>query len=299
MEKYRQILSEDFPNILFVKGEQNARYPHSHSLILGDFIIDTGASTKRLKKIRKDYVIKNVILSHWHEDHIHANHLFKDAQFLCHSLDKPIIEDVSKMIHYYDVEGTPIGNDLLKLLEYLRCENTQITKLIKDNDLIRIDENLELRVLFTPGHTAGHCAFLETNSNIGFFGDIDLAKLPYYGNIDANLIQFEESIDRLASIDFDVVLTGHKGPFFGTQLIKEELSKYKVILKKRDDEILSYFKETSKVVLEDLKNKHIIYKKYMFEDFEIIAERIMIQKHIDKFLEHGILAPKENGYILN
>ena len=299
MENFSQILSEDYPDILFVKGEQNARYPYSNSLLLGDFIIDTGASTRRLKKIRKTHTIKNVILSHWHEDHIHSNHLFKDAQFLCHRLDKPIIEDVSKMIPYYNVEDNPIGNDLLKLLEYLRCKDTKITKLINDNDLIKIDQNLELRVLFTPGHTAGHCAFLETNSKIGFFGDIDLAKFPYYGNIDANLVQFEESIDRLASIDFDVVITGHKGPFFGAKLIKEELSKYKAILKKRDDEILGFFQETSKVLLEELKNKHIIYKKYMFTDFEIIAELLMIQKHIDKFVEQGILSTKENGYILN
>jgi len=298
MEKFSQIISDVFPDIIFIKGEQKARYPYSNSLILGDFIIDTGASTKRLKKIRKELTIKHVILSHWHEDHVHANHLFQDAQFICHGLDKPIIEDVSKMIPYYNLEGTPVGNELLKLLEYLRCKDTKITKLIEDNDLIKINENLELKVLFTPGHTAGHCAFLEINSKTGFFGDIDLSKLPYYGNIDANLVQYEESIDKLASIDFDVALTGHKGPFFGTHLIKEELRKYKEILKNRDEEILGYFKESSRVVVEDLKNKHIIYKRYMFEEFELIAEILMIQKHVDKFVEQGILAPKENGYVL-
>ena len=202
------------------------------------------------------------------------------------------------MIPYYNVENGSMECELKKLLEFLRCEDTKVGSLIKDNDIIKINENLELKVLFVPGHTAGHCAFLEKNSKIGFFGDIDLSKLPYYGNIDANLMQFENSIDRLISLDFEVAITGHRGPFFGRENIKEELKKYKEILTRRDEEILTHFKEKKAVLLENLKGKHIIYKKYMFEEFEIIAELLMIQKHFDKFLEQGIIIPKEKGYVL-
>ena len=298
MEEYIQTLSEDYPKVLFIKGERNARYPYSNSMLIGDYLIDTGASTKRLRKVKKSFSIQNILLSHWHEDHIHGNHIFKNAGFYCHKNDKTIIEDVSKMIPYYNVENSPMGNELKKLLDYLRCEDTKVSKLITDNEIIKINENLELKILFTPGHTAGHCAFLETNSKIGFFGDIDLSKLPYYGNIDANLIQFENSIDRLISMDFEVVVTGHKGPFFGKAKIREELKKYKAILMRRDEEILTYFKEKKAVILDSLKGKHIMYKKYMFEEFEIIAELLMIQKHIDKFVEQGKIMPKEAGYIL-
>ena len=298
MEGFIQILSEDYPNILFIKGERNARYPYSNSLLIDNYLIDTGASTKRLRKVKKMFAIENVILSHWHEDHIHANHVFRKAQFHCHRNDKPIIEDISKMIPYYNVENSFMGSELRKLLDYLGCENTKVSNLINNDEIIKINENLELKILFTPGHTAGHCAFLELNSKIGFFGDIDLSKLPYYGNIDANLIQFKKSIDRLISIDFEMAITGHKGPFFGKVSIKEELKKYKEILKKRDEEILTHFKEKKVVLLENLKKKHIIYKKYIYEEFEIIAELLMIQKHIDEFVEQGIIIPKEAGYIL-
>ena len=298
MEEYTQILSEDYPKIRFIKGEQNARYPYSNSFLVGNYLIDTGASTKRLRKVKKIFPIENVILSHWHEDHIHANRIFKNTQFHCHENDRLIIENVSKMISYYNVEDSPMENELKKLLEYLRCENTTINKLIKNNDSIKIDEDLELKVLFTPGHTAGHCAFLETNSKIGFFGDIDLSKLPYYGNIDANLMQFEKSIERLISMDFEVAVTGHKGPFFGKTNIREELKKYKEILMKRDEEILTHFNEKKVLLLENLKRKHLIYKKYLFEEFEITAELLMIQKHVDKFLEQGIIISKEKGYVL-
>ncbi len=298
MEEYVQILSEDYPKILFIKGERNARYPYSNSMLIDNYLIDTGASTKRLRKVKKSFPIQNVILSHWHEDHIHGNRIFKNGLFFSHMNDKPIIEDISKMIPYYNVENDHMGSELRKLLDYLRCENTKINTLINDNEIIKIDENLELKVLFTPGHTAGHCAFIETNSKIGFFGDIDLSKLPYYGNIDANLMQFEKSIDKLASIDFESAVTGHKGPFFGKSDIKEELRRYKDILMKRDAEILTYFKEKKQIFIEDLKRKHIIYKKYMFEEFEIIAELLMIQKHIEKFLQKGMIATKEKGFIL-
>jgi len=301
MDDFVNPLSDEFKNIFFVKGEQNARYPYSHSVLIGDYLIDTGISYKRLKKLKKLFPIKNVILSHWHEDHISGNGLLKNVKFYCHLRDKPIIEDIEKMIPYYNVENTPVGEELKSLIEILRMKNTKIDYAIEDNQIINIGDQLKLKILYTPGHTAGHCAFYEQNSKIAFFGDIDLTKYPYYGNIDASLIEFEKSIEKLNNMDIETAITGHRDIIYGKKRIKEEFKNYKSILRQRDKKILSYFSEESKPIKPiDLRNKNIIYRKYTtFKDFELIAEVLMIEKHFNKFYENKLITIKDNGYILN
>jgi len=297
LDDFIQSLSDD--SIYFIKGDKNARYPNSNSFLIGDHLIDTGVSGKILRKVKKHFEINHVILSHWHEDHLHGNYLFPNARFYSHMKDKPIIEDVNKMISYYMVDGKSIGEDLKNLFKYMKIQNTSIDKTIDEGDIFKISDDLRLQVLFTPGHTAGHCAFYELRSKIGFFGDIDLSKLPYYGNTDADLANFENSISRLLKMEFDIVVTGHKGPIMGSQVIKEELEKFRAIILQRDERILACFDENSPIAIETLKKKNLIYKKYYYEEFEIIAELIMIRKHIDKFLLQGLIEKKNNGYILS
>jgi len=297
LDDFIQSLSDD--SIYFIKGDKNARYPNSNSLLIGDHLIDTGVSGRVLRNVKKHFEINHVILSHWHEDHLHGNYLFPNARFYSHAKDKPIIEDVNKMIPYYMVDGMSIGEDLKNLFTYLKIENTTIDKTVDEGDIFKISEDLRLHVLFTPGHTAGHCAFYEPRSKIGFFGDIDLSKLPYYGNIDADLANFENSISRLLNMEFDIVVTGHKGPIMGRQTIREELQKFRNILIQRDKRILAQFNEHKPITTETLKKKNLIYKKYFYEDFEIIAELIMIRKHIDKFLLQGLIEKKNDGYVLS
>lgn len=297
MDDFIQSLSDD--PIYFIKGDKNARYPNSNSLLIGDHLIDTGVSGKVLKKVKKQYEINHVILSHWHEDHLHGNYLLPNARFYSHIEDKPIIEDISKMIPYYMVDGMPIGEDLKNLLTYMKIQNTIIDKTIDEGYIFKISEDIHLQVLYTPGHTAGHCAFYEPRSKIGFFGDIDLSKLPYYGNIDADLLKYEESIDRLLKLDFDIVVTGHKGPIMGRHVIRDELRKFRNILDKRDERILAFFNENIPTAIDTLKEKNLIYKKYFYEEFEIIAELLMIQKHVDKFLTQGLLEENKDGLILS
>jgi glyoxylase-like metal-dependent hydrolase (beta-lactamase superfamily II) len=296
LNDYIQSLIDD--SIYFIKGDNNARYPNSNSLLLGDHLIDTGVSGKVLRKVKKTHEINHVILSHWHEDHLHGNYLLPNAEFYSHVKDKPIIEDVSKMIPYYMTDGIPVGEDLKKLFMYLKVQNTIIDKTIDEGDIFQIDDDIHLQVLFTPGHTAGHCAFYEPRSKIGFFGDIDLSKLPYYGNIDADLAEFENSIERMLNMEFDIVVTGHKGPIMGKQAIKDELRKYKTILFQRDERILACFNENTPIRIETLKKKNLIYSKYYYEEFEIIAELLMIRKHIDKFLSQGLIEKENDGYVL-
>ena len=296
-----QNLSDIHDDIYFIQGKNRARYPYSNSLLLDNYLIDTGISGKFIRKFKRTYKIEHVLLSHWHEDHISGNKFLPNAQFHCHILDKPIIENINKMIPYYKIEHESVGQELEKMFNLLGMKDTLIDSTYDDNEIIQIGDTIKLKVLHTPGHTAGHLSFIELSSRIGFLGDIDLTNHPYYGNIDANLIDFEKSIQRLLEIDFDIVVTGHRDPILGKKLIKGLLNKYHNIILEREESILAEFSEQDNPIYpSDLKNKNLIYKKYsLFKDFEIIAEELMIEKHFNKLESMNKIIFEGKGYIIN
>ncbi len=300
MDNLAELLSDEFKNIYFIKGARNGKYPYSHSLLIEDYLIDTGISSRLLRKLKRQFPINNVLLSHWHEDHTSGNRLLSNANFFIHSKDKFLIENVDKFYEYYGISNSPAEEEFEWLWESFKLDNTKIEKALTDNEIIKVGSDYELKVIHTPGHTAGHCSFLELNSKIAFLADIDLTNFVFYAGIDSNLIDFEESLDKLIDLDIEMATTGHRGIIEGGKEIKEELIKYKSVIHKRDERILSNFPETKPILVIDLKGKNLIYKYYSeFKKYEIIAEMIMIQKHFDKFIKNKLIEREGKGYILS
>ncbi len=299
MIDFVQPISDEFKKINFINGAREGKYPYSHSLLIEDFLIDTGISSRLLRKLKRLYPINNVLLSHWHEDHTSGNRLLPNAKFFIHSKDKFLIENINKFYEFYGICNSPAEEEFEWLMEDLKLENTKIDILLEDNETIKVGNDFDIRIIHTPGHTAGHCAFLELNSKIAFLADIDLTSFVFYAGIDSSLIEFEASLDKLNQLDIKTAVTGHRGIIEGKKSIKEELSKYKSIIYKRDERILSYFSESNPKNIIDFKNKNLIYKYYsQFKMYEIIAELIMIQKHFDKFIKNRLIEQKGNGFVL-
>ncbi|MFX1322471.1 MAG: MBL fold metallo-hydrolase [Promethearchaeota archaeon] len=299
MDNFVERLSDEFKNFYFVKGARDGKYPYSHSLLINDYLIDTGISSRLLRKLKRQFPINNVLLSHWHEDHTSGNRLLPNANFFIHSKDKFLIENVDKFYEYYGISNSPAEEEFEWLWESFKLDNTKIKKSLTDNEIIKVGNDYELKVIHTPGHTAGHCSFLELNSKIAFLADIDLTNFVFYAGIDSNLIDFEESIDKLIDLNIRMVATGHRGLIEGEKEIKEELFKYKSIIYKRDERILSKLPEIKPISVIDFKGKNFIYKYYSeFKEYEIIAEMIMIKKHFDKFVKNKLVIQEGKGYIL-
>ena len=185
-------------------------------------------------------------------------------------------------------------------MEGLKLKNTKIDEVIEDNQIIKLENGCEIRIIHTPGHTAGHCAFLELKSKIAFLADIDLTNFVFYAGMDSNLMDFENSLNKLSQLDIKTAITGHRGRVEGEKVIEKEIDNYRSIIYKRDDRILSNFSETNPKTVLDFKCQNIIYKYYsQFKEYELIAELIMIQKHVDKFITTDVLEQNGNGYILS
>ncbi|MFX1417681.1 MAG: MBL fold metallo-hydrolase [Promethearchaeota archaeon] len=300
MNDFIHLVSEEFNKIYFIQGAREGKYPYSHSMLIEDLLIDTGISSRLLRKLKRLFPINKILLSHWHEDHTSGNRLFPNTRFFIHSKDKFLIENVNKFNEFYGISNTQAEKESEWVMESLRLTNTKIDKVIEDNEVIEVKDGLKVKIIHTPGHTAGHCAFFELNSKIAFLADIDLTNFVFYAGIDSNLIDFEESLDKLNKFNIKMAVTGHRGIIEGENVIKEELNKYKSIIYKRDQRILSYFSEGNPKNIINFKNKNLIYKYYsQFKEYEIIAELIMIEKHFDKFLKYGLIEQKGNGYVLS
>lgn len=295
-------ISEEYKDICFIEGQNKGRYPYSHSLLIKDWIIDTGISSGFMRKLLREVPINNVLLSHWHEDHINGNRFLPNAKYFCHIEDQPVIEDVKKMYEYYSITQIPEQIELFDtILAGLRLENIKVEKNIDDNDIIQIGDLYKLNVIHTPGHTKGHCCFYEENSKIAFLADIDLSGLgPWYGAIDSSVMDFEESIEKIEKLDIEVAVSSHLGVVSGSSTIKKKLEEYKSIIYKRDERILEYFSETKPINPHDLVEKNIVYKNYEneYKVYLLLAEKVMIQKHFDKFLKKNIIQQEGRGYIL-
>jgi glyoxylase-like metal-dependent hydrolase (beta-lactamase superfamily II) len=300
MSDFIEIVSDEFPEIKFINGNRNARYPYSNSMLFKDILIDTGISNQYIRKLKKKYEIKKVLLSHWHEDHISGNYRLRECEFYCHKNDQKVIENTELMFEYYDIKDSPIEEEFREGMSIFNLRDTIITDNFKNNELIKIDEDLCLKVLHTPGHTAGHCSFLETNSKIAFLADIDLSSFPFYGGIDSDLIKLESSLEKLLKLNLDIVATGHKDIFNGKKKVHKAIINYQDIIKRRDNRILEHLSEKTPTNTVQLKKLNLIYKKYgMFKDYEIIAEIVMINKHFEKLLKEQRVVFNDGGYILS
>ena len=141
----------------------------------------------------------------------------------------------------------------------------------------------------------------EVVNQITKLGDIDLSSFVFYAGIDSKLSEFEQSLERIQKLDMEYAISGHKGLIIGKENIKERMSNYKGIIEEREKLILNHFSESQPVKIDELLNKNIIYKRNSSEglEYEKIAEKVMIEKHIEKLVENKTLSPVGDGFILN
>ncbi|MHA2296591.1 MAG: MBL fold metallo-hydrolase [Candidatus Hodarchaeales archaeon] len=290
------VIDESLPDFYFVEGDNNGRYPFSHSILMktsvNDAILfDTGIGHESINRLSKELNITHVFLSHWHEDHVSGNYLLikVNADFLCHELDTGILKDVSLFQEYYDTAGTLVGNNFHEILSSLKIVNLTDIQELKNNQEVKFDEDKIIRVIHTPGHSAGHCCYYEPDSKLIFLADIDLSGLgPWYGCTDSNVDDFERSIKELLDMNIEYAVTSHKGLIIGETQIKKRLKEYLEIIYLRDDKILSKLSESKPKTVKELIGKGIIYKNYReWKDYLLIAENQMISKHISRLIKNN------------
>jgi len=180
-------------------------------------LIDTGMprnSAKIVKYIqdilkRKPSEIKTIVLTHFHIDHVgDASDLKKlsGAKVAIHEADADYVAGRK-------TQPAPRGGMgmIVKVLMPLFFGSRPVEPDINLNDG---DTIAGLTTIHTPGHTPGSICLFDPASKILFVGDllkfdginIKMGPLP----LDTSEVQ--QSINKIAAIDFDIMLSGHGIP---------------------------------------------------------------------------------------
>ena len=164
-------------------------------------LIDTSYSFDNLlSEIEKKYIIKAILITHSHIDHIDGLKLFNNTNIPIYMSknSKEALSD-SKASSYYIVgEETPFKKYDLNI------------QILNDNDVINLI-GYDIKVLLTKGHTKGSLTFVIDELKAIFSGDTLFAgrhgMTTYYGG---DHIEMLESIKKITSYPDDyVVYPGH------------------------------------------------------------------------------------------
>lgn len=129
-------------------------------------IVDPGCYTREEQAFFLEYIQSNelkilaLLNTHCHIDHILGNAFVLrnfDVDFYAHRLDLPTLEMGALSANMYgmsEYETSPKPN-----------------KFVEDKDVLKFG-NIELDVIFGPGHAPGHVAFYNAESNALLGGDI-------------------------------------------------------------------------------------------------------------------------------
>ncbi|KUG03933.1 hypothetical protein ASZ90_018713 [hydrocarbon metagenome] len=163
------------------------------------YLIDTGVSGSEqtifeyIKKTgRNPGELSLLILTHSHPDHIGSARAIKDAvgcTAAAHPSEVPWIEDVDLQYRERTVPG----------FHSLVSGSLKVDQVLQDGDIITLEDDLQLQVYHTPGHSSGSISLMLLPDKALFSGDaVPLpGDIPIYDDIFESL----ESIKKLKGIE--------------------------------------------------------------------------------------------------
>lgn len=164
-------------------------------------IIDPGNLTEELAEMLEtlDIKLKYIVLTHCHADHITGAEQIKQKY------------GGRILIHIEDAEG--LKNSDVNLCYYIGLDDVRVNadSRLNDGDLIHI-EDLEFKVIHTPGHTKGSICLYCEKEGLLFSGDTLFRGT--WGRTDLPTSSFENIIDSITNRlmilpDDTIVYPGH------------------------------------------------------------------------------------------
>lgn len=283
--------------VRFVPGENGGRYPHSHSVYVEDagVLIDCGADRRRLQELRDGPGVREVWLTHWHEDHFTSLDLFADVPLRHMGNEAAPLADLETFLDWYGIANADYRAHWRQHLRddfHFRPRHAHTH--------LQPDEQIDLGsctvdVLHTPGHTPGHLAFFFREQQIVFMGDYDLTRFgPWYGDRDSDLDELIASVQRLRALDARVWLASHGDGCFENDP-RDLFDAYLAVIDARHEKLLDYLAEPR--TLDEIAVQYIVYRKPR-EPAAIYdwGERAILGKHLQRMLAHHEIATADGRY---
>jgi glyoxylase-like metal-dependent hydrolase (beta-lactamase superfamily II) len=187
-------------------------------------LIDTGMGIGDVAaEIRKITPLPCTVLNtHYHWDHVGANHLF--AESAIHESEVDLLPQEQTISWFRSALQAPGARAVLPAsfdLAAYRIKPRPATHTLHDNDVIDLGGRT-LRVLHIPGHSPGHVAYVDEANHALFTGDAAYAGPMYACFEGSDPVAFAHSVKRLAALE-GVVTTcpGHNDIVTGRDWLRE------------------------------------------------------------------------------
>ena len=284
------------PNIYYLKGENQSRFPYCACLYLKGkhkrVLIDAGMGSKNMAPV-KEMGIDLLILTHCHIDHRLTRTEILNIPVWCHEKEKIFFQDRE---HFFTAMGLKrSGLDLAGLFDFAHgMFGTEIEHGLVDGERIDLG-GITLETIHTPGHTPGHIAFFIPEHDLLFAGDIDLTPFgPFYGHDFADIDDFLASIEKLKQVEAKIVVSGHAGPFNGN--LSERFREYAEVIHSRDRLLLEKLSQPKSI--EEFKGSNLFYKAYPdFPDLIRWFELVHIEKHLMRLKAMGKVRQENDKWV--
>jgi glyoxylase-like metal-dependent hydrolase (beta-lactamase superfamily II) len=274
-------------------------FTYSNCMLIDDDIrvlIDSGAGSIMPQLYPEN--VDMILNSHHHIDHVRGNNLCPQAQVLLHPMEHASMRSLEDMTattgweELMDDNGILGSEAMAGLIEELGG-HWRVDGAINDGDIIDCGST-EIVILHTPGHSQGHCSFYFPEQELVFSGDICLSKVgPWYGEENASIDEFIDSINRIIDLRPRLVTAGHTNHIINND-VKRTLLEYRDRILKREQRILDYLQVHSSNI-DELAAQHLIYREHP-TPFVLFWEKCMIKKHLERLLERGYIEALGNGF---
>ena len=285
--------------VRFVPGGNRGKYPFVNCVYVKDagVLIDTGADRDHLKALREGPGVREVWLSHWHEDHIAGMNLFEDVPFRQSSLEAEPLSGVESFMDWYGMQGESQRSYWRKtLVEEFHYQPRKASGWLRPGEVIDLG-SCSVEIIPTPGHTPGHLAFFFREPAVLFMGDYDLTRFgPWYGDRDSSLDELIASIERLRRIPARVWLTSHETGYFEGD-VSALFERYRAVIDEREAKLLDCLAVPR--TMDEIVNQWIVYRKPREpKEFYEWGEGAIMGKHLERLMRTGAIVLENGRYRL-
>lgn len=227
-------LKHDF-EIMLGPGKKISRFVNS-LIVLSDEIILVDSGIKESKDDILKYIsdngrdpseISTLILSHSHPDHIGSAMQLKkltDCKVLAHVAEKDWMEDIELQQKQRPVPG----------FSYLVDESVSIDDYLVHGQMMKLDEDMTVRIIHSPGHSRGSINIEFLEDKILFTADSiplmnDIPNYEDYNDLKKSLKAIQQQKDA------EIILTSWTSPATDKDMIRGLLHDAETYLRQLDD----------------------------------------------------------------
>ena len=287
-----------FGPIRFIPGENRGKYPFCHSLYIdgAGILIDPASDRDRLKRLRDESGVREVWLSHWHEDHFMHLDLFEEVPLLISEHDAPQLSDLESFLDGYGIEKKDhrqVWRDIV--INQFHFQPRKPARFLKGGQQVR-QKGLTIDIIHTPGHTPGHLCFFFKEPGVLFLGDYDLTAFgPWYGDRNSSIQETISSIKRLKEIPATIWLTCHETGIFEKDP-GDLWDQYLAVIDYREQRLLDFLNQPR--TMADIVDAWIVYQRPREpKEFYALTEEMIMQKHLDLLVSNSMVVNEGESYV--